>query len=167
MDQFGAAVMGRLTDDSRQRLEQLEAAMADAGDLVESCRELFAILTPAYFADAARLGSSRGDVCDDPPAALRNQGRINELTLASLGDWDWRPALKTLNVPALVIHGSADPIPLAAAREWAATLPLARLLVIDDSGHFPFVEQPQAFFTAVDQFLGGQWPMGAVRISDQ
>ncbi len=34
----------------------------------------------------------------------------------------------------------------------------ARLLKIPDSGHLPFVEQPDIFYPAVEQFLNGEWP---------
>jgi pimeloyl-ACP methyl ester carboxylesterase len=30
--------------------------------------------------------------------------------------------------------------------------------VIDDAGHFPFLERPDVFFQAVETFLRGSWP---------
>ena len=50
------------------------------------------------------------------------------------------------------VHGRQEPIPLASS-EAAATAMGARLVVIEDSGHVPYVEQPQALFTAVRDFL--------------
>jgi len=73
---------------------------------------------------------------------------------------DWRPQLTSIKVPTLVIHGMEDLIPLESAREWAATLPNARLLTIPEVGHYPHLEAPDIFFPAVDQFLRGEWPKG-------
>jgi len=61
----------------------------------------------------------------------------------------------------LVLHGSQDPIPVSAAKEWAAAFPNARLLLLEGVGHFPYVEAPGAFFPAVDVFLAGEWPKEA------
>jgi pimeloyl-ACP methyl ester carboxylesterase len=45
--------------------------------------------------------------------------------------------LKTITVPTLVVHGSADPvIPAAAGEDTAATVPGAKLKIIDGMGHY-------------------------------
>src|SRR5262249_29633614 len=45
-------------------------------------------------------------------------------------------ALETLNVPALVIHGIADPlVPLAGGEDTAHSIPNARLVRIEGMGH--------------------------------
>jgi pimeloyl-ACP methyl ester carboxylesterase len=60
----------------------------------------------------------KGDFCAGPPAALANKiSSVDRFTIASLGDWDWRPALRTVTAPALVIHGTSDPIAVGTARE--------------------------------------------------
>jgi len=52
-----------------------------------------------------------------------------------------------------------------SAREWAAALPDARLLLLQGVGHFPYLETPDVFFTAVDTYLRGSWPQGAERVA--
>ena len=85
--------------------------------------------------------------------------------MPSLGDWDWRPALHQVRAPALVLHGTADYVPLESAREWTAALPNGRLLPIEGSGHFPYLEAPRPFFIAADAFLQGRWPVAARAVS--
>jgi pimeloyl-ACP methyl ester carboxylesterase len=58
-----------------------------------------------------------------------------------------------LNLPALIIHGATDPVPLWTARQNSESIPNAKLVVIKKSGHFSFVEQPKKVFSAIDQFL--------------
>ena len=55
-----------------------------------------------------------------------------------------------------MIHGDKDFIPVETAREWATTMPNARLFVMRGYGHFPYMEAPKPFFTAVDEFLNGR-----------
>lgn len=56
-----------------------------------------------------------------------------------------REALGALAVPALVIHGSADPlVPVAGGKATATAIPGAELLIIDGMGHdLPAAVQPQ------------------------
>ncbi len=70
--------------------------------------------------------------------------------LAGLDLWDRLPEL---DVPALLVHGDADPIPLDMVRELERALPRARLAVIGDAGHFPFLERPAPVFEAIRGFL--------------
>ncbi len=57
-----------------------------------------------------------------------------------------KEALKSVSVPALVVHGDADPlVPLAAGKETADAIPGARLIVIPGLGH----ELPPAVWPAL------------------
>ena len=69
--------------------------------------------------------------------------------------YDWRPLLRGLPVPTIVIHGEADLLPVGLAEETAGTIGNgnARLLVLSGAGHMPFWEAPEHFFGAVDAFL--------------
>jgi 3-oxoadipate enol-lactonase len=64
--------------------------------------------------------------------------------------------LEDIRVPAHVIVGSADRLTTPdMARELAASIPGAKLTVIDDAGHLSNIEQPAAFNAAVIAFLRG------------
>ena len=104
------------------------------------------------------------DVCEHENEWPANLWRYFGALLGSFGDYDWRPALADLTVPRLVIHGREDGIPLAGAYAWASGFETARLIELSPAGHFPFLEQPTAFFSAVNQFLDGTWPAEAVQV---
>lgn len=54
------------------------------------------------------------------------------------------PDLAAIAVPTLVVHGALDAIaPVAGARELAATVPDAHLVVLDDAGHVPLLTRPR------------------------
>jgi len=79
--------------------------------------------------------------------------RIQQSVWSSLGDYDLRKGLQTVQCPTLVIHGRLDPIPLESSEQAARALPHARLVVLDGSGHVPYVEEPDALFAAIRRFL--------------
>jgi proline iminopeptidase len=67
---------------------------------------------------------------------------------------DYRPRLREVHVPTLVLVGHYDPqTPPACAEELAASIPNARLVLFEQSGHYPFLEEPEAFWAAVRAFL--------------
>jgi len=81
-------------------------------------------------------------------------GRVQQSVWESLGDFDLMDDLRRVAPapPALVVHGREDPIPLESSDNAARALG-ARLVVIDGSGHVPYVEQPGLLFPAVREFL--------------
>jgi proline iminopeptidase len=67
---------------------------------------------------------------------------------------DYRDALRVVEAPVLVVHGSEDVFQSeAASRAYAGAFPNAELRLIGDAGHFPFYSQPDVFAQVVGQFL--------------
>jgi pimeloyl-ACP methyl ester carboxylesterase len=52
------------------------------------------------------------------------------------------PEVAGLDVPALVLHGAADPIGETGPRELARLLPQGRFVVLPGVGHMPWLEDP-------------------------
>lgn len=62
--------------------------------------------------------------------------------------------LRKITTPTLVIWGREDKLlPLKDGRHIAAEIPGAHIVIIDNSGHIPAIEQPRAFLAAIDGFL--------------
>ena len=67
---------------------------------------------------------------------------------------DYRPLLKTLDIPALVVAGTADPWSNAAVTaEIVSCLRRPELMTIDGSGHLPNLEAEAEFNDALSAFL--------------
>lgn len=69
------------------------------------------------------------------------------------GGYDYKPLLKKINCPTLVIHGDSDPIPLWTAKETASHLVHGKYRVLKDCGHFPHIEKPDELFDELGLFL--------------
>lgn len=103
----------------------------------------FELGVAGYFANSA-------NATDLTP--FRVVGRVQQSVWESLGDYDLISTIKPAAFPVLIVHGRDDPIPLESSRRAADKLG-AQLVVLDDCGHVPYVEQPTALFAAVDRFL--------------
>jgi proline iminopeptidase len=106
----------------------------------------FELSVAGYFADPRRAR-------DLTP--FRVVGRVQQSIWESLGDFDLtRPgSLDSIRIPTLVVHGRQDPIPLESSEAAAKSLQ-SPLVVLEDCGHVPYVEQPQQLFAAINSFLG-------------
>ena len=106
-------------------------------------RRLFELAVVPYFYDPARAR-------DLTP--FRVVGRTQQEVWRSLNDYDLRPDLRRLRLPAFVLHGEDDPIPIEASRETAALLG-AEFHALDRCGHCPHVERLRDFRRLLDAFL--------------
>lgn len=107
-------------------------------------QRIFELSVAPYFFDPGRAR-------DLTP--FRVTGRTQQEVWQSLGDFDLRPRLPELRgIPALVVHGEEDPIPIEAART-AARLIGAAFHGLPRCGHVPYVEAFESFRTLVGAFL--------------
>lgn len=67
--------------------------------------------------------------------------------------YDLLPALRELDVPTLVLHGADDVIPVEIPERIAASTPGARLTVLDDCGHFSYLERPDEVYREVAELF--------------
>lgn len=69
-------------------------------------------------------------------------------------EYDVRDRLAEIRVPTLIVHGQDDAmVRLDRAEEIRQGISGARLVVLDNCGHWPHVEKRDAFVAAVKQFL--------------
>jgi proline iminopeptidase len=160
--------MAAARDSSTQRrmAEWRAVRQADPGDIT-ACQAYYTLWFEPFLSDPRVLTQSKGDFCAGTAESRRNKmDSVDRYTAASLGDWDFRPAMKSIQAPTLVIHGTLDPLPLEGAREWSRSMRNTRILELEGVGHFAYLESPEVFFSTVNQFLRGEWPESARRMSN-
>jgi pimeloyl-ACP methyl ester carboxylesterase len=128
--------------------EEQDATFVDDQQLAN----LFFREFPLYF---ARYEAVEAGYADTLRSETINADALRLFNEKIFNTFDLRPLLPNVTAPTLVITGDDDFIcgPVCAA-EISAAIPGAREVIVGDSGHMVFVEQPQRFHDEVADFLG-------------
>jgi len=128
-------------------IEKMRSELAQSGlrerDPAAYRQRAFEVGVAGYFADPENAR-------DLTP--FRVVGRVQQSVWESLGNFDLTGDLEGIRIPSIIIHGRDDPIPVASSVEASRALG-TKLVVLDDCGHVPYVEQPRRLFAALDSFL--------------
>jgi proline iminopeptidase len=142
--QFEAEFQRRQASDAVATLRaDLQASGLRERDAEAYRQRAFELSVAGYFAHPERASNL---------TPFRVQGRVQASTWASVDGAALMLQLPTLQVPALVVHGDADPIPLSSATATARALG-ATMVELRDCGHVPYVEQPEALMGALNGFV--------------
>jgi len=161
---LGGWIAAEMAVKSTERMSALVLANAvgiKAGDReTRDIADIFAVtdkqLAELAWADPARLAPNPKGL---PESDLIAMARSREST----GRYAWSPymhnpklkgRLHRVRVPTLVLWGTADRVTKTEyGKSYAAAIPGAVFETIDGAGHFPHLEQPQAFARAVLAFV--------------
>jgi proline iminopeptidase len=114
----------------------------------EEFHALMRIVAPLYF---HRLPLDEIHAIADA-ATYRVNAR--HAVIPTLNEFNIRDDLERITPLSLVIGGRHDwIIGVAHAVELAAGLPVSDLVICEDSGHYPFLDEPEAFIWTVDEWL--------------
>jgi proline iminopeptidase len=128
-------------------------------DPEEACKRFSRVLRRMYVvnpADADRIDWGRCDLANERSFLQYWMGHL----LPSIGRLNLKAEdFARATAPVLVVHGIKDRnAPYGGGRDWAAQLPNARLLAVDNAAHAPWIEAPELVFGSISAFLNGAWP---------
>ena len=128
----------------QQMKEELAGSGLRESDPDAYRQRTFELAVAGYFADPRKAR-------DLTP--FRVTGRVQQQVWDSLGpDYDVLRDLSPPGFPVLFVHGRDDPIPAQSSIEGAEAMG-AEVVLLDECGHVPYVEQPGGLFAALDRFL--------------
>ncbi len=121
----------------------------NATELEELYRKIFSV----YFHNPSNLNSLNIKFNVE---SARSGFRVNQEM--SKTNWitpgiDLFPELNGLTIPTLIIHGRQDIVPLWTAYEIQSAIKGSKIVVINNCGHFPYVECPDEMMLAIDNFV--------------
>jgi proline-specific peptidase len=105
------------------------------------------LVMPAYLGDPSM---------ELPPEVrgTRSDVRVNRETEQQVRGYDLRSRLAEVTVPSLIVHGEQDPFGIEVAHAVQRALPSAEPRIEWlRCGHMPWIEDPEAFRSAVEPFL--------------
>lgn len=130
-------------------------------DLIKACWDYYAVWARGKFPTPLHSRRIWGDVCNCNQQNLLSPSLF--YPLQSLGRWDITAQLSTVKARTLIVGGDKDETPIEAWEEWKKSLPNSQLLIINGTGHLPYVDNPSVFFAAAEQFLQNKWPDNSVQ----
>lgn len=149
-ERFEAAMTER---QGSPEIQALRAELAASGlrerDPDAYRQRAFELSVAGYFADPRRAENL---------TPFRVMGKVQQSVWESLSHFDLTHDLATVRCPGVIVHGRQDPIPLASSETAAARLG-HKFFVLEDCGHVPYVEQPEALWAAVRPFLARTDPL--------
>lgn len=145
MSGYRKAVAEELPPEVRERLAAIQAGEIDD----EAMRERFRLALPLYFHH--RLSDEERESL---LSTISFSATVNRAVAAGLDGYDLSPALPHVRVPALVIYGTSDRVVQPEYQlAFRGRLLTARFVAFQESGHFPFLEEPEPFARVVDYFV--------------
>jgi proline iminopeptidase len=123
-----------------------------SGDPLKACQDYWQVHLRAFYENPTQARRAWGNVCNAPNETVRTPWGFVPYAMLMQAEFDYRTEFSQISAPTLIIHGLADPMPLAAAEAWGSTLPDARIIRIPRAGHAPYVDSPHIFFPTVTAF---------------
>jgi proline iminopeptidase len=146
---FRRTIAERRTEVEQRQMEEL-TARGDLGTNPATMDKYMKVFFRTFFHDRS-LSDSLDLGIDEQ--WLANNSVTGRLVWEELGRYDIHDRLTQITAPTLLLHGSASVISLEGAEAIHARIPTSRLIVLDDVGHFPYIEAPRAFKAAVRAFV--------------
>jgi pimeloyl-ACP methyl ester carboxylesterase len=145
---FGAEMLARVPEASRERAHALDEKDTAGEATPEEAHEAFSLFWPSYFADPpAAPPMPHVEFCQ--PA---NQGLWADL-MARLPELE--SSLPSITLPVGVIVGELSPMPPSAGADSADRIPGAWTQFEPGAGHFVWHEAPGCLLGAMDRLAAG------------
>ena len=141
-DVIGAHLTARGTPEQAAVLQKGMSSQLESDD---EFRRAWRLLLPLYFHGPVKL--------DDAQAIYSAPALFHGFRM--LSQFSALPWLGDLRMPTLVASGRDDWIapPAQGAERLARGLPDARLVIFEESGHFPYIEENSRFLSVVGEFF--------------
>jgi proline iminopeptidase len=140
-------ILKQLFPEATERREQ-DDALAAIGDGAASGAAVKEYLSMLF------VSSRKRDEFLASASQLHFNPAVNQALNSDVAKVDMGPMLGRLKMPVLVLNGRFD-ANVAPSTAWKIhkAIPGSRFEVFEQSGHLPFVEEPDAFVRSVERFL--------------
>jgi pimeloyl-ACP methyl ester carboxylesterase len=151
------AQAARISMADRLARAEIMGSTAFEEDDPEAIRELLLLTFSWQFHDPAKIEGLDLYVPDDYGERSFQFGLMRE----DLVTFDFHEQLGELTIPALILYGADEPGAAIGGRALHAAMQNSEFALVDEAGHFPFVEQPEETLALVRDFLGSVSEDGA------
>ena len=142
---YRKAVAEGLPAEVQEKLARIQSQELDDAAM----RERFRLVLPLYF-----HRSPTDEERDSLLATISFHAAVNRVLATGLDTYDLTAALPHIRTPSLVIYGTSDRVVQPEYQlAFRGRLLTARFVAFQESGHFPFLEEPEPFARVVHYFV--------------
>ncbi len=149
-DEYFLNLRSRTTEDERRALREIEKLESFKNRETEIVQKYWRIIMIPFFNDKSLVDEVDLTFGKN---TLKNQAVIGKFLMDNLGDYDIHNELSVINCPVLIIHGTYDPFPAEGAYKVHKRIQSSKLVIMEDAGHFIFIDAKERFFPLVRNFL--------------
>jgi len=143
-------LQSRSTENDRKALGEIEKLESFKKQETEIIQKYWRIIMKPFFMDTSMVNEVDLTFGKN---TVKNQAGIGKFLMEDLGDFDIHNELSVINCPVLIIHGTYDPFPAEGAYKVHGQLKSSKLVIMEDAGHFIFIDAHDRFFNLVRNFL--------------
>ena len=152
-EEYHENAAARLSPAQRERWLELRSSVIDGSASSELVQEYNVLCWMPDYADRDRAREFAERLLRPYGPSYDVNRAVGEDWKRTLADGSFAERVREIAAPVLVLHGAEDPRPPRLAERLAASLPNARLEIIPDAGHVPWLERPDAVRDIVRDFL--------------
>lgn len=139
----------RFTQEDRLQRMQIVQSEAFKNGEPSAFADLFRLSFKPSFYQRALLDSLTLEL---PSNFAANSAKL-QLLFRDMGEYDIHSELSKIACRALIVHGDYDAIPLEAIDNIHQNIPNSEIVILENCGHFPFIETPEPFFEHIKKFM--------------
>ncbi len=147
--QVNQTMMERMTPANRERRNELMQSEGLQNREPAAVEEFLRILLSANFHDPEAVARLSLYVPED----IGPRSELLQGLQGDLATYDIHDRLSLIRSPTLIVRGASEALPRDATERIQAGIPDSRQIELEDCGHFPFVECPDALTEALQDFL--------------
>ncbi len=149
-----AQLRSELPADVRATLQVHEAdGTTDHPNYVAATQEFYDRHLCRVIPNPPELIATTEHMLADPTVYFTMNGPNEFHCIGTLKDWSIIDRLNQIEVPTLVLSGAFDEATPSCVAPFAEEIPGAQWMVFEGSSHTPFLEEPEAYLAAVEEFL--------------
>jgi len=138
-----------ITRENRLQRQAIISSSRFQRDNSEAVEQLLKLFYRNQFRDPSLADSLDFDLPDN----YAERGKRFGYVMQDIENYDLHPDLASVETPALLLYGSIEPSAAASGPKIRESMPNSELVIIEDTGHFPFIEKPDIFLTELRAFL--------------
>ncbi|MEJ2104943.1 MAG: alpha/beta hydrolase [Ignavibacteriaceae bacterium] len=147
---FRANILSRLSIIEVKEIERWSDSIRSNRNVKKANTEMMKVTVPAYFFNKTYAANFCNQI---------TEGTYNHLVSDYLwmdlmkNGYDLKPKFKEFSQNALIIIGRQDIVGESTAYKMNDNIPNSELVIIEECGHLPWIEQPNIFYKEVRDFL--------------